>query len=452
MTSKLTGLQFNGDVSNAGLVLRNLTTTERDAIIGPLEGSTIANETTNRQNYYDGTAWQQIAYTSDIVVATGPFATVAPSGADYTTIEAAATAGERNIAVTGDVTETVDFTLPVGESMKVTVLPDVTVTYTNVTPYTVGSNSTLVVSGGTHVSNRTTSPLVDASTATNTAVILEKVRINDSGSAAATTFPIVANSLVTSNLNVIINESEIDFADGTDCGLSGNGVTVFNSILRGGGASATNLLSGTNFRIWNSIIEGTLSTVSDGFTVTDSEFMQVNFAALAGMLMTSDNLLMQKCRIIGPGSTLTITASNEVDIQNSNLSGVDITFTSNTKMSLWKSTINSFDDSALGSSFNNQHRITESTVVANTTLGSGSGRDGFYIVNSSTFDGNLTVNTNGTGFVTLISNHIGTPTGSETFIINAGAEKVVAAFNRSATALVDNSGTGTSELVANNTL
>lgn len=49
-------LRFSG-TTHGGLVLNNLTTTQRDAIAAPLAGSLIWNSTTTRANVYTGSAW-----------------------------------------------------------------------------------------------------------------------------------------------------------------------------------------------------------------------------------------------------------------------------------------------------------------------------------------------------------------------------------------------------------
>ena len=46
--------------NNAGLVFSRLTTTQRDAIASPATGLTIYNTTTNKLNFWDGSAWAEI--------------------------------------------------------------------------------------------------------------------------------------------------------------------------------------------------------------------------------------------------------------------------------------------------------------------------------------------------------------------------------------------------------
>jgi|GEM_PF-3842164 len=50
----------DGVVKDGGLILPSLTTTQRDAIVGPEEGQLIFNTTTNKLNFYTGSAWEAV--------------------------------------------------------------------------------------------------------------------------------------------------------------------------------------------------------------------------------------------------------------------------------------------------------------------------------------------------------------------------------------------------------
>ena len=55
-------VSINGFVirNDRSTVLPSFTTVQRDAIIAPLEGTTIYNTTTNKLNFYNGSAWEQV--------------------------------------------------------------------------------------------------------------------------------------------------------------------------------------------------------------------------------------------------------------------------------------------------------------------------------------------------------------------------------------------------------
>ena len=66
-------LLFSGTI-HAGLALNNLTTTQRNALVSPATGSLIANTTTAKPNYYDGTNWLEVpAYNSGTITTSQPF-------------------------------------------------------------------------------------------------------------------------------------------------------------------------------------------------------------------------------------------------------------------------------------------------------------------------------------------------------------------------------------------
>jgi len=46
--------------NGAGLALPNVTTAERDAIVGPVAGQLVLNTTTSKVNAYDGSGWVAI--------------------------------------------------------------------------------------------------------------------------------------------------------------------------------------------------------------------------------------------------------------------------------------------------------------------------------------------------------------------------------------------------------
>jgi hypothetical protein len=50
----------NLKISSGGVRLHGYTTAERDALVSPLEGLVIYNTTTNKLNFYNGTAWEAV--------------------------------------------------------------------------------------------------------------------------------------------------------------------------------------------------------------------------------------------------------------------------------------------------------------------------------------------------------------------------------------------------------
>lgn len=50
----------DGAVIGGGVVPPHMTTAERDAVDSPREGAVIYNTTTNKLNFYNGTAWEAV--------------------------------------------------------------------------------------------------------------------------------------------------------------------------------------------------------------------------------------------------------------------------------------------------------------------------------------------------------------------------------------------------------
>src|SRR3990167_6085652 len=69
----MTGALLFSGTTHAGIALNNLTTTQRNAVAAPATGSLIANTTTAKPNYYDGTNWLEVpTYNSGTITTSQP--------------------------------------------------------------------------------------------------------------------------------------------------------------------------------------------------------------------------------------------------------------------------------------------------------------------------------------------------------------------------------------------
>ena len=432
----------------AGINFNPMDTATRNAIVAPSNGATIQNTDSNRPNNYDGTVWQEVAYLSDITANSSVFTTVGTTGADYTSIAAAFAAGERNLYVINDVTESANFTFSVpNDKARVILGPNVRVSYGNFSPYIITTSGVILhVSGGVHECNRAAQNLVDAPSATGSQVVFTDASIEDNLS-AATSYLFQMNSATSSNLNLIIENCFLQLSNTTFSGFSGNAISIQNTRVTAGGAACANVLNGTNFSLKDVSFDGTASGVNDFFnTPAGSTFENVSLTGLGAIIVDFEDSILQK--ITSTSTTIDLRAGGEVSILDSDLTGATIDIQSTLSLTMRDTIVTDFNDINLSSSVAQVQKISGSTFINNANFGTGT--NGVYIVSDCIFQGNCAISLTGTNASINMSNsRIGAPGGAETFSISVGTQKAVMNGNRSPLGLTDNS--SNADIFADNT-
>ena len=443
MSTVLSNLSFNEITTEAGLRLRNLTTGQRDAITSPLAGNLIENSTTNRANHYNGTTWNELAYLSDITGGSGIFSTVGSSGADYTTIADALTAGETNIAVITNVTETANFTFTSAVSVRIFVLPGITVTYGAFTPYNLSTFGVdLQIVGGRHNFVRGGTSNAFTSTSSSAKISISRALIDDSASTSTGYFSSVNNTALTGPL---FTYSEIDFFGNNqvNSGFIGSNMNFGTCSFTGGGASASNMIvSGFNTKANNIELKGSFSSSQPVVDITNGSINGVLLESSILEFVLNNSFLSN---VFTTSGGIDVKPTNQVYLSNIRSSNTTLTLNDSSQLKIDNSRISTIDDSNLTGSSTAKLEAVNTTFNSAVTLGQNS--QGLYSISNSFFESNLSI-LDATANITNC--YIGTSGGGQTFTTSGSTIQAILIGNRSATALSD-AGQRTQD-IANTTL
>ena len=354
-TALLTSLGFTS-TSAAGLTLNNLTTLQIAALTAA-QGNLVSDSDIDRPQYYDSTAWESLAFLTDVLAVPNYFdCTVAATGADYTGIAQAFTAGKFRPLVIGNTTESANYTFTAGVNFAaVTVLPNVIIDYGDFSPYITDGASTiqyLSITGGEHVTSINLNPAgwINFAVIVPT-FILEKCIVDFS--AATDGAQIINNTTsISQNAYAFINDVDIRCADA----FTTRSINIYNGDINGlvitangaGGSEGVLLYNSASTNIvlagsWN--VDG-LYTYSS-LKIQGGQTSNININSSTGVQILATNFGNEAClinNITDNGHASRIGFDIKVNIENISLPSSTIDFLNSGSGGIYNVTNGSLND------------------------------------------------------------------------------------------------------------
>jgi hypothetical protein len=342
------GLGFS-DTTQAGLELQSLTQTQIDALGTPFQGDLVANTTTARPNYYDGSAMQEIAYTADLPLISG---VNVGTSAQYTSFGEAFSSvitsnGFYQFNEISDVTEVQNYTFTFDNAVMLILKPEYSLNIGDYSIFNYGTtNTTFLINGNLSTINyaRTTdSPLFDAVASTTPGLIINNLQVNDSTSADVDSYMVYATS---PSQNVNISNLNYSLPNTNKSGIYVSTMQGSNITFIGNGTSCGNALTSTSAALLSRIVMvGTYDTSVPQISLSAGLLGNVICVANNDINISLGNLSrFENGFAYLSGFNVTALENAEIDINN--VGSLALILQDNTMASLDQCHIKSIDDSA----------------------------------------------------------------------------------------------------------
>jgi len=362
---------------------------------------------------------------------------------DYTTIEAALTAGYTDILVTGDTTETVAYVFAAGtHSIRITLLAGVQVHAGNISLYDASTNAatvTFVVNGisnpletGYVWSPTATQSLFDfASAASGSRISFNHVKIDAAGASATTYHAVNAGG----GISFFGNDIALFISNAAPNFIVAPNLYVEGAQLSGVGSTSAALFSsvGGTSKLSNITFEGNFSSTVAVINAPYAKIDQIWNDSVATILITGSNVSVSNFEEISAGSGLSVSVDSNTFFQNINTASGSLILKNSFTASVVDDCVFSGIDESAATTFG---KLTLSnTTLKAATPNIGNHAAGVWAFENVNFDNSVSISAKN---MTYSGGSIGTFGSSKTITINAGAFNTLVTNVRTDAAIVNN--------------